>query len=181
MEFKSHVVFVGVLTALFITAVEAAERETLSFGTEAPSADRVQEFLFPEAECENAKYQCLAVRPTTERSIGLDIRFQTGSWELTSAAIKQLEGLGKVLAGRSGKLGREEIIIEGHTDARGSAKFNLWLSEQRAKSVTQYLVNVYGVNARALKPVGHGKERLRDTARPDDEINRRVELVRRTQ
>jgi flagellar motor protein MotB len=47
--------------------------------------------------------------------------------------------------------------------------------------VTQYLVNVYGVNARALKPVGHGKERLRDTARPDDEINRRVELVRRTQ
>src|SRR5262245_50714846 len=121
-------VLVG-LAMFCIATGAAADRETLSFGTEAPTAERVQEFLFPEAECENAKYQCLAVRPVTERSIGVQILCYTGSADLTSAAVKQLEGLGKVLASRRGKLTPAEIIVEGHTDARGSIEFNRKLSE----------------------------------------------------
>ena len=163
----------------FSVSVVSAERESLSVGSAAPSTQQVEKFLFPEAECDNAKYQCLAVRPSSERSIGMDIKFATGSSEITPEARAQLENLGKVLASRNGKLNAGEIVIEGHTDARGSAELNRRLSEKRAESVVKHLVSAHGVDAKVLRPVGRGKDELKDSARPDAEINRRVELVRK--
>ena len=178
MEFNRIVAVTLLGLAASATAV-SAERETLAVGRAAPSAQQVEKFLFPEAECENVKYQCLAVRPSSERSIGMDVKFATGSSDLTPEARAQLEHLGKVLAARSGKLNAGEIVIEGHTDARGSDELNRKLSERRAQSVAKHLVSAHGVDAKALRPVGRGKEDLKDSARPDAEINRRVELVRR--
>lgn len=157
----------------------AAERETLSAGRTAPSTEQVVKFLFPEAECDNANYQCLAVRPATERAIGVDVRFATGSADLTPEARAQLEGLGKALASRKGKLNPGEIVIEGHTDARGSDELNRRLSERRAQSVAEHLVSAHGVEPKVLRPIGRGKDALKDTARPEAGVNRRVELVRR--
>jgi outer membrane protein OmpA-like peptidoglycan-associated protein len=157
----------------------AAQRESISVGQAVPSAQQVTQFLFPEAECENAQYQCLAVRPSTERSIGMDVKFATGSSDLTPEARAQLENLGKALASRNGKLNPGEIVIEGHTDARGSAEINKRLSERRAESVARHLVSAHGVDSKALRPVGRGKEDLKDSGRPDAEVNRRVELVRK--
>src|SRR5690349_22295200 len=114
-------------------AGQAADRETMNVGKSTPSAEQLTGFLFPEAECESTKYQCLAVRPSGERSIGMDVRFQTGSAELTPEARAQLENLGKALASRSGKLAPGEIVIEGHTDARGSDDLNRKLSAARAQ------------------------------------------------
>ena len=177
---KAHytVILASLVAASSVSYAAGSKRETLSVGKAAPSADQVATFLFPEAECESTKYQCLAVRPSSERSIGMDIRFQTGSAELTPEARAQLENLGKVLASRNGKLAAGEIVIEGHTDARGSDDINRKLSQQRAQSVVKHLVAVHGVDAKALKPVGRGKDELKDSHRPDSEANRRVELVR---
>src|SRR4051812_33882769 len=112
----ARVLVYGIVAALWTTAAVAAdERETLSVGAATPSAEDVQKFLFPEAECESSKYQCLAVRPSMERSIGMDIKFPTGSSELTPEARAQLEGLGKALASRKGKLGPGELVVKGHT------------------------------------------------------------------
>ena len=160
------------------TGVGAADRDTIS--SSAPSAQEVQKFLFPESACDNAQYMCMAVRPAAERSIGIDVRFHTGSAELTSEARTQLEGLGKAIAAHSNKLAPGEIVIEGHTDARGSDELNKKLSEQRAKAVAKHLVDNYGIDSKVLKPVGRGKENLRDKSKPDSEINRRVEMVRVT-
>jgi outer membrane protein OmpA-like peptidoglycan-associated protein len=158
----------------------AAERETLSFGEATPPADKVTQFLFPEAECDNAQYQCLAVRPSTERSIGIELKFHTASAELTPEAVKQLETLGKVLASRSAKLAPGEIVIEGHADPRGTAELNKRLSQQRAQSVMKHLVSVYGIDPKVLRPVGRGSEQLKDAANPESQANRRVEMVRIT-
>lgn len=179
MKTRHSIILAGLLTVVCVTSINAGERETLSFGQAAPSAEKVETFLFPEAECENVTYQCLAVRPSTERSIGIDIKFHTNSAELTNDARNQLNGLGKALAARSGKLNPGEIVVEGHTDARGSAELNKKLSERRAESVVKHLVAVHRVDPNALKPLGRGKEQLRDPARPDSEANRRVELVRK--
>lgn len=168
---------IGALLTLAASA-HAGDRDTMSYGSKSPSAKEVETFLFPEAECESSQYQCLAVRPSNERSIGVDVKFATGSAELTAQARTQLEGLGKALASRSGKLGAGEIVIEGHTDARGSDDLNKRLSERRADAVVRHLVSAHGVDARVLKPVGRGKDHLRDAAQPDSEQNRRVELVR---
>jgi outer membrane protein OmpA-like peptidoglycan-associated protein len=179
MTFYRLMVAGAVSAAFYGSFAAAADRETLTVGRVNPTPQQVEKFLFPEAECENTQYQCLAVRPSTERSIGMDVKFQTGSADLTPEARAQLEGLGKALASRNGKLNPGEIVIEGHTDARGAADLNKKLSEKRAESVAKHLVAVYGVDAKALRPVGRGKEDLKDAARPESETNRRVELVRR--
>jgi outer membrane protein OmpA-like peptidoglycan-associated protein len=177
MTIRTTLVFAALVAAIAGTA-GAADRETKAYGAKAPSAKEAETFLFPEAECESAKYQCLAVRPSSERSIGVDVRFQTGSSELTPEARAQLEGLGKAIAARNGKLSPGEIVIEGHTDARGSDELNKKLSEQRAAAVAKHLVSAHGVDSKVLKPVGKGKADLRDSNKPDSEVNRRVELVR---
>jgi outer membrane protein OmpA-like peptidoglycan-associated protein len=175
----THLAVLGALIAAFHSMAGAAERETLSVGRGAPDTKQVESFLFPEAQCENVKYQCLAVRPSTERAIGMDVKFQTGSADLSPEAKAQLESLGKVLATRKGKLNPGEIVIEGHADARGSDELNKKLSEQRAQSVVKYLVGAYGVESKSLTPMGLGKEHLKDPSKPDSIVNRRVELVRK--
>jgi outer membrane protein OmpA-like peptidoglycan-associated protein len=166
------------IAALALSA-GAAERQTLSFGGTTVEEKAIADFLFPEAQCENVAYQCMAVRPSTERSVGVEVRFPTNSAELTAAARAQLEPIGKVLATRNGKLAPGEIVIEGHTDARGGADFNKKLSEQRAKAVVEHLVSAHKIDAKMLRPVGRGKEYLKEGSRPDSEVNRRVELVRK--
>jgi outer membrane protein OmpA-like peptidoglycan-associated protein len=178
MKLRQTILFAAVLAASGVCHAAAGERETLTLGKTAPSVEQVVSFLFPEAECESVKYQCMAVRPSSERAIGMDIRFQTGSAELTPEARAQLENLGKVLASRNGKLAPGEIVIEGHTDARGSDELNRRLSAQRAQSVVKHLVAVHGVDAKSLKPIGKGKDDLKDATHPASELNRRVELVR---
>jgi outer membrane protein OmpA-like peptidoglycan-associated protein len=180
MKIAYSVVCATLLAASAVCQAAGSDRETLSVGRSAPSTEQLTSFLFPEAECESVKYQCLAVRPASERSIGMDVRFQTGSAELTPEARTQLENLGKVLASRNGKFSPGEIVIEGHTDARGSDDLNRKLSAARAQSVARHLVAVHGVDAKALKPIGRGKDELKDSANPDSQANRRVELVRTT-
>ena len=179
MKIKHTLAFTALLAAFGASSAFAAgDRETLSVGASATDAKQMEAFLFPEAECENSKYQCLAVRPSSERSIGMELRFRTGSAELTPEAKAQLVGLGKALEARQGKLKPGEIVIEGHADARGSAELNKKLSEERARAVVKHLVSTHSVDSKTLKPVGVGKDRLKDARNPDAEVNRRVELVR---
>ncbi|MBT5571809.1 MAG: peptidoglycan-associated lipoprotein Pal [Alphaproteobacteria bacterium] len=50
------------------------------------------------------------------------------------------------------------VIIEGHTDERGTREYNLALGERRADSARDYLVSL-GVNTNRVKVVSFGKER----------------------
>ena len=179
MKMKHSVALAAVLAAVTAAPAVANDRETIMVGRAAPKAAEVEKFLFPESECENAQYMCMAVRPSNERSIGMDIKFATGSADLTPEAKAQLEGLGKALASRNGKLGTKEIVIEGHADPRGSADLNKQLSERRAAAVVKHLVAAYGVDGKALAPVGRGIQDLKDPKNPEAAVNRRVELVRK--
>lgn len=70
------------------------------------------------------------------------------------------------------------LSIEGHTDSIGSEEYNQKLSEARADSVYQYLVQA-GVPADIMTTIGFGKSQPRasnDTPRGRQE-NRRVEIV----
>jgi outer membrane protein OmpA-like peptidoglycan-associated protein len=176
---KNTVAYAALIIAVSSASAFAGERETLMVGRAATQTAQVQEFLFPEAACENAQYMCMAVRPSGERSIGMDIKFATGSSDLTPEAKAQLEGLGKALASRNGKLAQKEIVIEGHADPRGSDAMNQALSAKRAEAVVKHLVAAYGVDGKALAPVGRGTADLKDPKNPDAAVNRRVELVRK--
>jgi len=49
------------------------------------------------------------------------------------------------------------VTIEGHTDERGSAEYNLALGERRALAAKNYLVSL-GISAERLRTVSYGKE-----------------------
>ncbi len=50
------------------------------------------------------------------------------------------------------------LVIEGHTDERGTAEYNLGLGERRARSAYEYLV-LLGVEAERMQIVSYGEER----------------------
>ena len=72
-----------------------------------------------------------------------------------------------------------EMLVEvaGHTDSLGSDAYNQQLSQKRAESVRQYLID-QGVSAERLTAVGYGESEPRATNDTEEgrELNRRVEL-----
>jgi len=50
------------------------------------------------------------------------------------------------------------VLIEGHTDERGTIEYNLALGERRAKSAMNYLV-AQGIDASRFTLISYGKER----------------------
>lgn len=50
------------------------------------------------------------------------------------------------------------IIIEGHTDERGTPEYNIALGERRARSVARYMQNL-GVDVIQLSIVSYGEEK----------------------
>jgi len=73
---------------------------------------------------------------------------------------------------------RAQFLIEGHTDAVGSAASNQVLSERRAESLKRVLVREFGVPPRALETIGYGEEFLLVPTQQENWRNRRVTLRR---
>lgn len=71
-----------------------------------------------------------------------------------------------------------EVVLEGHTDERGTREYNLALGERRAQSVEQ-LLQVQGVSTDQIQVISFGEER--PAALEHDEsawrLNRRVEIL----
>ncbi len=73
--------------------------------------------------------------------------------------------------------GQQRVRIEGNTDARGSAEYNLALGQRRSVAVAQQLVN-RGVNGAQIEAVSFGKERpvAQGTSEADYAENRRADI-----
>jgi OmpA-OmpF porin, OOP family len=50
-----------------------------------------------------------------------------------------------------------DLVLEGHTDSRGSDDYNLSLSDRRAKAVQAKLVSDYGIPAERISAMGYGE------------------------
>ncbi|ABB30585.1 OmpA/MotB domain protein [Geobacter metallireducens RCH3] len=67
-------------------------------------------------------------------------------------------------------------VIEGHTDSKGTVKYNQKLSERRAKAVMKNLVDEFGISAKRLSAKGYGETKpVADNATEEGrQKNRRV-------
>ena len=74
----------------------------------------------------------------------------------------------------------EMFLIEGHTDAVGSDEDNLTLSDRRAESVADILVNEFGVPVENLVTQGYGEQYLKIETEAPERQNRRVAFRRIT-
>ena len=72
---------------------------------------------------------------------------------------------------------RSGFLIVGRTDATGKREYNLTLSQKRADSIRDALVNTFKISSKRLQAVGLGEEQLQDAARPAAAINQQVQVV----
>ena len=128
------------------------------------------------AVCIGTKTECAASKPQP-KGFDMMLTFDLDSATLSEAAKKNLDVVAEALS--DGRLKAAKFRVEGHTDARGSDKYNVSLSTQPADAVERYL-EAKNVSAEKLQAIGFGKSAPR-TGNPFDPENRRVELKLTTQ
>ena len=101
------------------------------------------------------------------------VNFEIGSAVLTQASYLTLDTVAQILE----KVQNVNVEVEGHTDSRGDYKFNVELSDKRAKAVKTYLIE-RGVHFNRLTHKGYGPDqqiKSNKSAR-GRRANRRVEF-----
>ena len=155
-------------------ARRTAEAQAQQAQASVAQAEREKEALRREVQ-----QQLNVILETRETARGLivnisDVLFDTGSANLKPGAREKLARVAGVIASHPGL----RIAVEGHTDSVGTADFNQRLSEQRARSVHDYLLRE-GVSQGAVGTAGFGENQpvaSNDNATGRQQ-NRRVELV----
>jgi outer membrane protein OmpA-like peptidoglycan-associated protein len=102
------------------------------------------------------------------------VLFRSAESTLLSSAQVKLDQVAKALL----DVPARNLIVEGHTDSRGSTSYNQDLSQRRADAVRDYLVQ-RGYPADRIQALGKGKgSPIADNASPEGRANnRRVEIV----
>lgn len=102
-----------------------------------------------------------------------NITFDTDQSSIRSGFTGTLESVALVLK----EFDQTRIRVEGHTDSTGSDSYNQLLSESRASSVRDFLLN-QGIESRRTQAVGYGERNpiATNSTASGREQNRRVEL-----
>lgn len=167
--------------AAALTQQQAADAAAAQARAAAQQADqqRMQAENEKTALRERLRQQLNLILETRESARGLivninDVLFDFDKYTLKPGAREKLAKVSGILLAYPGL----KIQVEGHTDSVGTDEYNQRLSEQRADSVRDYLVQ-QGVPQSTVSAVGFGKEgpvASNDTASGRQQ-NRRVEMV----
>lgn len=117
----------------------------------------------------------VAEEPPSEIIVLSSINFDTKSDEMTPASRSDFQAT--VLKIKNNSQTLRKIIVEGHTDSRGTDAYNLALSQRRANSVVRVLQSELGSQV-FVEGLGKGESRPVDRNDSDKgrALNRRVEL-----
>ncbi len=167
-----------------LAAQQQAEREKQNAEQERLKAQQAQDAA---AQSEREKQQLRAqlleqfnrILPTTDTPRGLkvnmaDVLFAFGKYDLRPAAREALAKLSGIVLGHPGL----KLAVEGYTDIIGSDEVNQTLSEKRASTVRDYLVQ-QGLDPGSITAAGFGKSNpvaSNDTVEGRQQ-NRRVEII----
>lgn len=131
-----------------------------------------------QAELQKLQNELAELKPQlTDRGVVLtlqDVLFDTGKAQLKPGADRSLDKMADFLKQNPG----HRVMIEGHTDSRGSDTYNQELSERRADAVKQEMVrrDVPGdtIETRGL---GEGQPIASNNSSGGRQLNRRVEFI----
>ncbi len=150
-----------------------AERTALVERLEAQN--RVKE-QFEQVEKMFAREEALVFRQGDSvilRLVGLN--FDSGAAQIKPANFALLQKVEKAID----VFPRSELTIEGHTDSYGGDDMNQVLSQQRAESVQQYMINAMRIPTYRLIATGYGETRpiANNETASGREHNRRIDIV----
>jgi outer membrane protein OmpA-like peptidoglycan-associated protein len=102
-----------------------------------------------------------------------EVLFPTGKWELKAGAMAKLDQIAEALRGKE-----QPMVVFGFTDNVGTRDFNMDLSQKRANSVRDYLVQK-GIPQDLITAQGKGPDQpvAENTSVEGRSANRRVEIV----
>lgn len=179
------------LRRAFLTALSAALAAPVLSGRalaqETPSADTILRRLDAAPSRRLRADERVTVREFKRRpdlrgaapSINIQsINFASGSAEIPHSEYRKLRQIARAMEQLLRRRRHAVFLIEGHTDAVGSAASNQLLSERRAESLKRVLVQEFLIPYRALETVGYGEEYLLVDTRYEEWRNRRVTLRR---
>lgn len=103
-----------------------------------------------------------------------NVYFESGSATMLPESEVALNEAGSALE----KFRDLKVEVEGHTDTRGSGRYNRRLSQARAEAVRDYLLRMFRLTPGNYTAVGYGETRPETKERNEEELlrNRRVEL-----
>ena len=111
------------------------------------------------------------------RSIDLNtVNFATAEWKVADDQVDKLEDLARAIKATIEEDPTQVYLIEGHTDAVGSALDNLSLSDRRAEEVAAILTEHYEIPAENLVTQGYGEDYLKVNTEAANPENRRVTI-----
>jgi outer membrane protein OmpA-like peptidoglycan-associated protein len=110
-----------------------------------------------------------------------DILFDFDKWDIRKEAEPTLQNVAEVI----NRYGSSKVIVAGFTDSKGSDSYNLKLSEKRADSVKNWLLESGGVDGARITARGLGEaDPVAPNTNPDGtdnpegrQKNRRVEIT----
>ena len=105
--------------------------------------------------------------------VGLPVKFAFNSAEILPENESQLDAVAEGIKMTNGL----SVVVEGHTDAFGSERYNERLSRLRAAAVKDYLVHKHGISASRLVVKGVGERAPLNDADPFAAENRRVQFL----
>jgi outer membrane protein OmpA-like peptidoglycan-associated protein len=156
--------------------LSARTKEVGSALQKAANADAARDQANQQAAAIQAELDALKAKPT-DRGLVLtlgDVLFDTGKAELNPGASRNLDQLVVFLTDHP----ERRVEIDGYTDNVGTDSFNLSLSERRADTVRNVLVN-RGIDSSRIVTRGYGKD-FGVASNVDSggrQLNRRVEIV----
>lgn len=101
-------------------------------------------------------------------SIELNVLFDSGKSDIKPRFYTELKQLAKFLQDHP----TSNVVIEGHTDSKGSAELNRELSQRRATAIADVLVDSFRIKADRVKGIGYGE--TRPIADNDTETGRKL-------
>lgn len=154
-------------------------------GSECTAADLARA-LFPQEQQmrglglkkdESSKPAGILKNESSKPVVALKVLFETNSNVILPQYYSNLNELGKVLT--QPQYATYRVQIQGHTDNVGSDRYNQMLSQKRAESVKQYLLQHFPIKSNNLTAAGYGKS---DPIAPNETPegrgkNRRVQVV----
>ncbi len=159
----------------YIVDLRHASRADLHAALTAPPIERIERIYSLEEVRRSGRLRDMV------RRIDLDtVTFASGSAAISRSQVRTLTRIGETLEDVLFDDPDEIYLIEGHTDAVGSALYNLALSDRRAESVAIILSEIFDIPPENLITQGYGEDYLKIPTLASERRNRRVTIRRIT-